>query len=350
MEAVLRINWIFIAMIRLIIIQVISLCFFMFTGKADDSKAVQTAKNGTIADIQSLLDQGMSVDKPLGKFQNTMLQIAVMYQNEDVVRLLIERGADPGVKDSTGFTTYEYLDVLERRAGVNREKAISSLRQQGISESVIQGNYPEIDANGRDFTARGAGIWDRIGSMLPVKKNNLDRVTITDDSLSEAQRLNEYFGGLNSPAEIINLQDSMTGETVLLRTMKAKPSLEAIRILLAYGANPTISDHTGKAASDYASLIKNESLRRDIQYLLFLSTSSRIKNQDPASRNQEPQNSGKATPVPDTSASQQPFFKSETPDIIENDGSESRSPILPVAIGAAVIVGIVIFILRRKST
>jgi hypothetical protein len=88
--------------------------------KKDETTALTlAAANGDLEIVTYLLDHKADIDEP-GALRETALIKAVRFQRNDVVKLLVERGADRDETDQTGTTA---LEIAER----NGSSAIVSL-------------------------------------------------------------------------------------------------------------------------------------------------------------------------------------------------------------------------------
>lgn len=125
----------------------LAVCLTLFIGAAtsnvlaqdDSAKKARTVElqaavgNNQPAEVRRLLDAGYEVDgKSAG---NTALHIAVVYKRVEIVKLLLERGANPLIKDedayTPGYTGLNSLQLAEK--GGNRE--IINLIKQAMDAS-----------------------------------------------------------------------------------------------------------------------------------------------------------------------------------------------------------------------
>jgi ankyrin repeat protein len=80
---------------------------------------LEAVRRGDVAAVQAALDAGVPVDHPF-RYERTALSFATARGNVEVVRLLLERGADPNKKDSFyGATPFNWA-VNEGHAHVAR--------------------------------------------------------------------------------------------------------------------------------------------------------------------------------------------------------------------------------------
>lgn len=79
------------------------------------------AFQGSVEIVRSLLAHGACVDSPPGG--RTAFMIAAMFNRVEIMRLLRERGADPGAKDAGG------LDALSAAQKMGAHNAVDLLRR-----------------------------------------------------------------------------------------------------------------------------------------------------------------------------------------------------------------------------
>ncbi len=68
-------------------------------------------KNNYLNDIKQLIDEGNQINS-VNVFGQSALHIAAAHSDTEVIQLLIEAGADPGLKDMAGQTPYDIAGLL----------------------------------------------------------------------------------------------------------------------------------------------------------------------------------------------------------------------------------------------
>ncbi len=90
------------------------------------SKFILTAEHGSADDIAKMIDEGkLSVNTKDGDGWTPLISAAV-FGNSDAVRYLLERGADPELKDNKGMTAFDHarkrartevINIIKKQAG-----------------------------------------------------------------------------------------------------------------------------------------------------------------------------------------------------------------------------------------
>ena len=65
--------------------------------------------------FQLLIDLGAEIDRKTGMWEDTALFTAVSYNYREVVRVLLEAGADPNIKDNLGYTVLDWCKYYNFR-------------------------------------------------------------------------------------------------------------------------------------------------------------------------------------------------------------------------------------------
>lgn len=74
----------------------------------NDNALAWAARNGLASSVAKLLDAGVEVNAVVGRAGSTALMEAAKNQHADTAVALIERGADPEIRDVAGHTVWHY--------------------------------------------------------------------------------------------------------------------------------------------------------------------------------------------------------------------------------------------------
>lgn len=86
------------------------------------------ARNGHVETVSLLLAAGARVDVTLHATNWTALLLAAFYGQADVVKVLLDHGADPKAKDSEGKTAMAWAKVKKH------DKVVAVLKEAGVTE------------------------------------------------------------------------------------------------------------------------------------------------------------------------------------------------------------------------
>jgi ankyrin repeat protein len=123
------------------------------------------AFSGVPGAVQLLLDRGAEINaRARSKFKNTPLQAALLTGQIATARVLLERGADPLVRQSLGFTPLQEAALIGRRdlvdllLGAGAE--INSRSDDGRTAvtEALRGKHPELADYLRSKGGHGAEI------------------------------------------------------------------------------------------------------------------------------------------------------------------------------------------------
>ena len=189
------------------------------------------ARKGSIGAVRALLAAGADVNesRPDGA---TPLLVAVVNGHEDLVDLLLAEGADPNAEGGSTRLTVQ---------GMRAEPMPLVIRKLGYSEreneGIIRGNI-----FGRPLQAAvHVANWHISDQFIVV---NLDRLRVLRSLLAYGADVN----GRNTMEEPrwsgARYRRHMTGATAFMLAAKAA-DVEVLRLLLEYGADPTINTEDG---------------------------------------------------------------------------------------------------------
>ncbi|KAK5999158.1 Vegetative incompatibility HET-E-1-like protein [Cladobotryum mycophilum] len=78
----------------------------------DGAPIYYAASFGLTDVVRILISEGVNLDAPGGRFNGTALHAAAYRCHYDIVKLLLEAGADPNVEDITGYTPLEFAQTM----------------------------------------------------------------------------------------------------------------------------------------------------------------------------------------------------------------------------------------------
>jgi len=185
------------------------------------------ARKGSTGAVRALLAAGADVNesRPDGA---TPLLVAVVNGHEDLVDLLLAEGADPNAEGGSTRLTVQ---------GMRAAPMTLTIRKLGYSERESEGIIPG-NIFGRPLQAAvHVANWHISDQFIVV---NLDRTRVLRSLLAYGADVN----GRNSMEEPrwsgARYRRHMTGATAFMLAAKAA-DVEVLRLLLEYGADPTIN-------------------------------------------------------------------------------------------------------------
>ncbi|WP_337177719.1 ankyrin repeat domain-containing protein [Paludisphaera sp.] len=200
---------------------------------------LKAARDGDVAAVAAFIDKGMDVNSD-GGTAHTALRTAVGWAQVEVVRLLLERGADPNQTSAEGYSATTQAIVVARNG--HGEMLLILLaaggRVQTLPDAVWSG---DVDL-ARKLLDAGADVdhgkgWTYHGTMLTVACSLGDLPMV------------DLFLGRGADAE----EESDIHERPL--TVAAERGhLEVVRRLLDHGVDVDVIDQYGLSALAHASL------------------------------------------------------------------------------------------------
>lgn len=190
----------------------------------------EAARQGDLSGVEQLLDQGVDVDTPT-RYGATALFYAADRGHFDVVRLLVERGADVNVRD-----TFYGSTILSRAQGGRHDEIVRYLVEHGAVDAAPE-PVDELDA---ETLERYVGVYQndalrqvvevslvddvlvaRVGEGAPLLLEPTTETSFVDDS----GELTVAFGGRGGMVE--NLFLVRDGESSAYRPIGESESREA---------------------------------------------------------------------------------------------------------------------------
>ncbi len=189
------------------------------------------ARKGAVGAVRALLAAGADVNeaRPDGA---APLLVAVVNGHEDLVDLLLEAGADPNAEGGSTRLTVQGMRA-EPMPLVIRKLGYSERESEGITRGNIFGRPLQAAVH--------VANWHISDQFIVV---NLDRLRVLRALLAYGADVN----GRNSMEEPrwsgARYRRHMTGATAFMLASKSS-DVEALRLLLEYGADPTIDTEDG---------------------------------------------------------------------------------------------------------
>lgn len=127
-----------------------SLCFVLSASIAagDEKALLQAVENGDVDGARRMAQTKEAVNATDDRGY-TLLTIAALQGNLEMVRLLVEAGAEIGTPVEKGFTVVQQLESTLRRINMNtpeyKRKEAEQMRQEGLSEDVIRKHIRMIE-------------------------------------------------------------------------------------------------------------------------------------------------------------------------------------------------------------
>jgi len=208
-----------------------------------DEKSFQAAaRAGDLMAITAFVDSGIDINARSESDGRTVLINAAARGDLNVVKLLLERGADVNVADNGGYTALHH--------------AIEA-RYDDVSELLL--NHPKLDPNARGLngvTTLMSYVWrERKDAVQKLLDRGAD-VNAQDNDGDAAL----HGAAQNGNIEIIDLLVTKGANPNLKNKVGGTPLMwaavygheEAVRRLLERGADASLKDADGKTARDWA--------------------------------------------------------------------------------------------------
>jgi ankyrin repeat protein len=208
-----------------------------------DAKSFQAAARASdLIAITAFVDGGININARSESDGRTVLVNAAAGGDLNVVKLLLERGADVNVADNSGYTALHH--------------AIEA-RYDDVSEVLL--SHPKLDPNARGLngvTTLMSYVWrERKDAVQKLLDRGADVNAQDDDGDSAlhgaAQNGNiEIMDLLVAKGANLNLKNKVGGTPLMWAAVYGHE--DAARRLLERGADPSLKDADGKTARDWA--------------------------------------------------------------------------------------------------
>ena len=226
------------------------------------------AEKGNMEIIQMLVEDGKAVVNDISSYGITPLISAAAAGNGQVVEYLIAHGADVTAKDDLGKTALLYA------VGYDNPKLIASLIKQD-NKAV---NLPDNSGNTPLIYAAQKGLDGNIKQLLANGANTNYRNPATGLSALAAAAAEGHSPTLRLLVRTgkadVNLPD-LSGRAPIFYAMEHNQE-DALRTLLALGANPNVQDNAGVTPLMRAAA-KNQ---KGIVQILLKQKGTDVKTQD----------------------------------------------------------------------
>ncbi len=217
--------------------------------------------NGDIARVNVLLLAHIEDVNMRGEKGITPLMVASINKNSDIIKLLLAKGADVNIKDSSGLTALNYIIENEPEANAIELSGNAAIRQMSLNLETVKKAEESFrlliesgaDVNALDkrvalFFALKTGFDSCVKSLID---NNADVNTIYDDGStplmiaidSENLALVKFLLEHGADANIREID----GKTSLM-TALANDNLDVARVLVQGGADVSAQADDGTTA------------------------------------------------------------------------------------------------------
>jgi hypothetical protein len=118
-------------------------------------------ERGELVQVRDALEHNVNVNLA-NDFGETLLMRAAAAKQLAMVKLLLDNGADIRAKDRYGFTVLDILGTNIRQAGVNREKMVDAMRNQGLTDESITALLGDPKSGAKRFSEEDRRLWQEI--------------------------------------------------------------------------------------------------------------------------------------------------------------------------------------------
>ena len=187
----------------------------------------------------------------------TLLHYAAEANNLEMVSALLQRGADPNAKTKWGSTPYEVASASMVKAAIAKAAQVRTAGAAPMAGNLTQASAPPAAAPQAPAAARRAAAAGSNGMCAAVRAEKINDGRSPTLRPWLRARDDVWY---DHPDEITLLledcvdADQQEGEArwTLLHHAAQRDRVEIAKILLSYGANPSIRNREGERAADLA--------------------------------------------------------------------------------------------------
>jgi ankyrin repeat protein len=210
---------------------------------------------GEIRKVRLLLDKGAEVNVATKQGRTPLLAAATYDGGEEVVKLLISKGAD--VKAVEGFQ----FTALGLAAGANDTDLVRFLIAKGLDPNpkTVPGLTPLMAAAAQDnlpmvklLLAKGADVNAASTSGGKVKNGDIALKKLTPLMLAASYSSPELIATLLDAGANVNAKDIRGMTPLMLAAASENQDARVIALLLKRGADPDLKSEVGETALDWA--------------------------------------------------------------------------------------------------
>jgi ankyrin repeat protein len=194
---------------------------------------VFAVRKGDMRTVQAMLSAGADVNEKRSGDYATPLLVAIINGHEDLVDLLLDKGADPNAEG--GSTN---LTVTGARAGEIKITLKTPTFRQQLRDTGTEGWNGLQNSWGKPLQAAvHVANWHVSDDLISV---NIDRIRVIKALLAHGADVNGRNTDMEPRWEGARYRRRLVGATALLFAAKSA-DVEVMRLLLANGANPKIN-------------------------------------------------------------------------------------------------------------
>jgi ankyrin repeat protein len=192
-----------------------------FASEIGVTPLMEAARTGNVAAMQALLDRGASVNAVESAREQTALMWAVSERHPEIVKALLENGADVSVRSLTRIRMVK----LDSRGGGRRSPEVATPLELGGSTSLV-------------FAAR---VGDVESTRLLLEAGaNVDAIAADGNSALVMAAFADYPEVVEALLEAGANADTFGGGYTALHVAALRGNLQTVETLLAHGADPNL--------------------------------------------------------------------------------------------------------------